>query len=128
MPPQSTRSLWKLLAYVLCLLALGSVAILFAVDWRHRMNPSVSHTQAASAGLIGIGLAYIALQFQMARPRLELVKGFLLGLAFVAWGTEQLLPLSSHVVLMDEGVVGVFVIDLGLIIVEHLRRRDHETP
>jgi len=52
----------------------------------------------------------------------------LLGLAFVLWGGGQLLPPTSRVTIMDASVVTIFVVDLSLIIVEHLRRKDHELP
>ena len=51
-----------------------------------------------------------------------------LGLAFVLWGAEQLLPVSRWVTAMDCLVVTIFVIDLSLITIEHLKRKDHELP
>lgn len=78
--------------------------------------------------LILIGLSYISLQFSARRQRAERVKGILLGVAFVLWGAEQLLPPTSLVTVMDASVVTIFVVDLSLIIVEHLRRKDHDLP
>ncbi len=78
--------------------------------------------------LMCIGLSYISFQLSADRQRGELVKGLLLGTAFVFWGGEQLLPSSSLVTVMDSIVITIFVVDLGLIIVEHLKRKDHEIP
>jgi len=78
--------------------------------------------------LICIGLSYISFQLSAERERSELVKGLLLGIAFVFWGSEQLLPSSPLVTVMDSIVITIFVVDLGLIIVEHLKRKDHEIP
>ncbi len=52
----------------------------------------------------------------------------MLGLAFVLWGTEQLLPPSAWVTVMDSLVIGIFVVDLALIIIEHLNRNNREIP
>ena len=78
--------------------------------------------------LILIGLSYISFQLSAERGRSERAKGLLLGLAFVLWGTEQLLPPSAWVTVMDNLVITIFVVDLALIIIEHLKRKDHELP
>ncbi len=57
-----------------------------------------------------------------------MIRGILLGIAFVFWGGEQLLPSSSLVTVMDSIVITIFIVDLGLIIVEHLGRKDLEMP
>jgi hypothetical protein len=53
---------------------------------------------------------------EIGRP----IKGIALGLAFVLWGGEQLLPPSRLVTVMDEGAVTIFVVDVSLIIRQHL--------
>ncbi len=78
--------------------------------------------------LILIGLSYASFQFSTQRPHSERVKGLLLGLAFVLWGSEQLLPPSPWVTVMDSLVISIFVVDLALIIIEHLKRNNHEIP
>ena len=78
--------------------------------------------------LILIGLSYMSFQLSVERGRSERAKGLLLGLAIVLWGTEQLLPPSAWVTVMDSLVITIFVVDLALIIVEHLKHKDHEIP
>lgn len=78
--------------------------------------------------LILIGLSYMSFQLSVELGRSEKAKGLLLGLAFVLWGTEQLLPPSAWVTVMDSLVITIFVVDLALIIIEHLKRKDHEIP
>jgi hypothetical protein len=73
-----------------------------------------------------IGFSYIVLQLSGRQRWNEMVKGVLLGTAFPLWGCEQLLPPSPLVTAMDSAVVAIFVVDLSLIILEHLRRQDHE--
>jgi len=75
-----------------------------------------------------IGASYIFLQLSTRRRCNEILKGVLLGTAFLLWGGEQLLPPSPLVTAMDSAVITIFVVDLSLITLEHLKRQDHETP
>ena len=111
-----------------CLLALASVALLLVADGIHGLKLSSMHQIAGSLSLMLIGSSYISLQLSARRRRSEMLKGVLLGIAFLLWGCEQLLPPSALVTAMDTAVVTIFVVDLSLIIFEHLRRKDHETP
>lgn len=115
----------SILLFVGALTAVGGLAL---SDLEHHLTPSAQHTQYGSAALILIGLSYIALQLSFRRGLEEMLQGLLLGTAFVLWGGEQLLPTSRWVTLMDNLVVTIFVIDLSLIIWEHLQRQDHEVP
>jgi hypothetical protein len=46
----------------------------------------------------------------------------------VLWGSEQFLAASRWVTLMDSAVITIFVVDLGLIVLDHLKRNDHQAP
>jgi hypothetical protein len=82
----------------------------------------------ATAPLILIDTAYIALQ-PIVRPQLiELLKRVLLGLAFVLWGFTQLLRPGSVASILGDVVIAIFVIDLALIIKTHLQTDDWNTP
>lgn len=119
---------WRAITALLFILALVSIIALLSSDALHHLRYSVTHQRTAAVPLILIGLSYISLQFSARRQRAERVKGILLGVAFVLWGAEQLLPPTSLVTVMDASVVTIFVVDLSLIIVEHLRRKDHDLP
>ena len=73
-----------------------------------------------------IGASYISLQLTGRRRWNEMLKGVLLGLAFLLWGGEQFMPAGPLATAMDSSVITIFVVDLSLIIVEHLRHNDHE--
>lgn len=109
-------------------IALAGVAVLWVSDALHGLRPDPSHQRIGAAPLILIGLAYASFQLCGRRRTAERAKGLLLGLAFVIWGSEQLLPQSAWVTLMDNLVITVFVVDLALIIIEHLRRKDRDLP
>lgn len=108
--------------------ALMGIAVLLLGDATHHGQFSPLHQHVAAFPLLLVGLSYISFQLSARRPLGEMVKGLFLGLAFVLWGAEQLLPPSSTVTLMDEAVVTIFVVDLSLITAEHLQRKDHEQP
>jgi len=78
--------------------------------------------------LILIGVSYVSLQLSAKRRWNEKLKGIFLGLAFALWGGEQFLPASRLVTLMDSAVITIFVVDLGLMILDHLRRRPEKAP
>jgi hypothetical protein len=109
-------------------LALVGVAALWLSDARHDLIPMLNHQQIGALPLILIGLAYISFQLSGERRFTERAKGLLLGLAFLLWGGEQLLPPSVWVTAMDSAVITIFVVDLVLIIIEHIKRKDHELP
>jgi hypothetical protein len=111
------------LSGLLFISALASIAVLLLSDMARRYAFNTAHQHTGAFPLIFIGLSYICLQFSAARPLGEVTRGFLLGLAFVMWGTEQLLPASALVTVMDGAVITIFVIDLGLMIFEKLREK-----
>ena len=108
--------------------ALVGIGAMIVSDGARHWQFSSLHTRIAAYPLMLIGLSYLCLMLSARRMRGEMVKGVLLGLAFVMWGGEQLLPTSAIVTVMDGAVVTIFVVDLGLMIVEPLKRRDHDLP
>jgi hypothetical protein len=109
-------------------LALVGIAALLTSDGLLNWQFTPRHQQMGAIPLILIGLSYASFQFSTDRRHGERAKGLLLGLAFVLWGSEQLLPPSAWVTVMDSLVISIFVVDLAVIIIEHLRRNNHETP
>ncbi len=115
----------KLLRWIglTCLVGtLLTVTLLLLTDLANLFQPSLFHRQAGALALILIGASYLSLQFYQNRPRSEVVKGTLLSLAFLLWGLEQFLPEAAGVTIIDTLVVLIFVADLGLVILQRLRR------
>jgi hypothetical protein len=119
---------FRLLSIIFFISALVGIFALVLSDGLHQLRFTTVHQRMGALPLICIGLSYISFQLSAKRQWRELVKGLLLGVAFVFWGGEQLLPSSPLVTVMDSIVITIFVVDLGLIIVEHLKRKDHEIP
>jgi hypothetical protein len=120
--------LFRGLSLLLFLLAAGEIIVLLVSDISHALRLTSFHQQAGAVALILIGASYISLQLSAKRPWNEKLKGIFLGFAFVLWGSEQFLPASRVVTLMDSAVITIFVVDLGLVILGSLKRNDRQTP
>jgi hypothetical protein len=79
--------------------------------------------------LVAIGISYLTLIFTVDRTPAQRLLGFLVGLAFILWGVEQYLPDPALVAWIDDLVVFLFVLDLGIVIRENLvRSREDQAP
>jgi hypothetical protein len=116
------------LSLLLFLLAVGAIVVLLSSDISHSLRLTSFHQEASAMALILIGTSYISLQLKAKRRWNEKLKGIFLGFAFVLWGGEQFLPASKLVTLMDSTVITIFVVDLGLIILDSLKRNDRQAP
>jgi hypothetical protein len=116
------------LSLLLFLLAVGSIVILIASDVFHAFRLTSIHQQSSALALILIGTSYLSLQLSSKRRWSEKLKAIFLGLAFALWGSEQFLPASRMVTLMDSTVITIFVVDLGLIILDSLKRNNEQAP
>jgi len=111
---------------------LSGVALVFAVvtaagivvlDGLHWVRPDVGWRVKSALPLIGIGVSYALLQFTVPRTRTEFCLSLAVSLAFVLWGAEQFIPSPRIVSLIDDAVVFLFVLDLGIVIRGQLARK-----
>jgi hypothetical protein len=114
------KKLLRILGGVLFGLALLALAWLLLPDLWTGFRPSLRHQQAGALALMLVGASFVCLQFSTGKRRKEILKGALLGLAFVLWGSEQFMPPGSAVTAIDSAVIAIFVVDLGLVIAGHL--------
>ena len=110
----------KFISYGLFTLALLGIVALLLGDALHHYKYSLLHQHIAAFPLMFIGLSYISLQFSLKQSVTDTIKSVLLGLAFVLWGGEMLLPGSALVTVMDGAVVTIFVVDLAWVIKDKL--------
>jgi hypothetical protein len=115
------KSLWQI-GLLLLAIALAAIGILIITDVAHGLRFTSLHSHLGAIALIMIGSSYVSLQIISRRPRHEVVKGILLGSAFALWGIEQLLPPGRWTTAMDTTVVAIFVVDLGMIILNGFDR------
>ena len=112
------------LSALLLISALAGMATLLVFDALNRLRLTSFHQQAGALSFMLIGASYISLQLSTGRRWREIFKGVLLGTGFFLWGCEQFVPPGPLVTVMDSLVVVIFVSDLGLIIVDRLKRKD----
>src|ERR1700690_1582495 len=114
------------LSALLLISALAGMATLLIFDALDHLRLTPVHQRTGALSFMLIGASYISLQLSTGRRWRELFKGVLLGVGFFLWGCEQFLPPGPLVTIMDSLVVLIFVSDLGMVIVDRLKRKDDE--
>jgi peptidoglycan/LPS O-acetylase OafA/YrhL len=120
------RNPLRTLSLLLLILALAGMGTLVFFDGLNHLALTSIHQQMGALSFILIGTSYISLQLSSRRRWAEKLKGIMLGVGFLLWGCEQFIQPSVLVTIMDSLVVTIFVVDLGLIIMGRLRRKDDE--
>jgi len=108
--------------------ALGALITLLASDAYSHFQDTAFHRKAGDWSFLLVGLSYIALQFKTKQGVGETIKKLLLGGGFTLWGTEQFLPQGRLSTAVDTAVIVIFVVDLGLVIVQQLARPAANQP
>ena len=103
--------------------AVVTAAGIVVLDGLHWVRPDVGWRVKSALPLIGIGVSYALLQFTVPRTRTEFCLSLAVSLAFVLWGAEQFIPSPRIVSLIDDAVVFLFVLDLGIVIRGQLARK-----
>ena len=108
--------------------ALAALSTLLASDAYSHFQDTAFHRKAGDWSFLLVGLSYIALQFNTKQAIGETIKKLLLGAGFSLWGTEQFLPQGRLSTAVDTAVIVIFVVDLGLVIVQQLARPAANQP
>jgi hypothetical protein len=107
----------RVLPVILGIVTLAGVGVLFVWDAWPRLFPAGSHDVLGAFPLAMIALAYLAYQIAHRPPRLELVKAILLAVAFLFWAANQLWPNFPQAMLFNDIAIGLFVLDVFLVMV-----------
>ena len=106
---------------LLIVLALMASAALLLADLAPQMSMGMPHAPVSAAPLLLIGAASLGFQI-VTRPRLlERFKAFLVSLAFILWGIDQMLPPGWLTTTIGDVVIVLYVIDLGWMMGSALR-------
>ena len=98
-------------------LALSSAMTVVALRLIHCFYPALFLLPLRSGiPLILIGLSFASLQFAIRRTPSQCILGLSVSAAFILWGIEQFLPNQAMVSFLDDVVVFLFVLDLGIVI------------
>jgi hypothetical protein len=97
--------------------ALASVVLLFVWDARPGLFPIRAHDFLGALPLALIAVAYLIYQ-TIRRPGVaELLKAVLLAIAFFLWAANQFWPQAAHATFFNDSAIGLFVLDVFLVIV-----------
>ena len=114
------------LSALLLISAVAGMVTLLVFDALNHLRLTPLHQRAGAMSFMLIGASYISLQLSSGSRWREQFKGVLLGIGFFLWGCEQFVPAGPVMTVMDSLVVLIFVSDLGLVIVDRLKRKDDE--
>ena len=105
------------LPVVLGTVTLASVAALFLWDAMPTLFPSRAHDWLGAAPLALIAVAYLLYQSVRRPAAAEVFKAVLLAIAFLFWAANQLWPDAAAATLFNDIAIGLFVLDVFLVIV-----------
>jgi len=103
------------LPVILGVVTLVSVGLLFVWDAVPRLFPARAHDVLAAFPLAMIAFAYLVYQTAHRPARLEFVKAVMLAVAFLFWAANQLWPDSRQATLFNDVAIGLFVLDVFLV-------------
>jgi hypothetical protein len=106
------------LALAFAVASAGRVILLDIGSW---LRPGEAWNGNSALPLIGIGVSYALLQITLPCTRMELCLSLAVSAAFILWGLERYLPVRIAP-RVDDVVVFLFVLDLGIVILGRLRR------
>lgn len=107
----------RALPVILGVITLASVVVLLAWDAFPRLFPARAHDVLAAFPLAMIAVAYLLYQSAHRPARLEVVKAFMLAVAFLFWAANQFWPDLSQATQFNDIAIGLFVLDVFLVMV-----------
>jgi hypothetical protein len=108
-------------------LTLTGVAVLLTWEAFPNRFPARSHDLLAAFPLAMIAFAYLAYQSACRRPIGEWLKAIMLATAFLFWAANQALPDLRQAILFNDLAIGLFVLDVFLVIIGWPARSEDKT-
>lgn len=106
----------RLAAVVIGVLTLADVAVLLARDAFPRFFPAGAHGPLAAFSLAAIAIAFLAFQLAQRLTPIQLVKAMIVAAAFLFWAANQFWSSLPQAGLFNDLAIGLFVLDLFLVI------------
>ena len=117
----------RVICAVAVVLAISAAFLLIALRLIQYIEPNLLQWTFKSAiPLILIGAAFASFQFAVPRSRIQILLGLIVAAAFMLWGLEQFLSNPALVSVIDDLVVFLFVLDLGIVICGSLREQNRK--
>jgi hypothetical protein len=98
------------------MVTLAAVVLLLVQDVAPQLIPLLSHEFLAAFSLAMIAFAYLIFQIVNRPATAELAKAILLASAFLFWAANQFWPNSPQAGLFNDIAIGLFVLDVFLVI------------
>jgi hypothetical protein len=108
---------WRRIAVALGVFTLAGVGALFVWDIAPQLFPARAHDALGAFPLAMIAVAYLAYQGARKPARAEVLKAVMLASAFLLWAANQMWPDMRAATLCNDGAIGLFVLDVFLVIV-----------
>jgi len=96
---------------------LAGVAALLVWDARPGLFPAGAHDVLGAFPLAMIAVAYLVYQMVRRPAWTEALKAALLAVAFLLWAANQYWPQARAATALNDGAIGLFVLDVFLVIV-----------
>jgi hypothetical protein len=113
----------RVVTILLLALALASSVVLLILDVSEGFRESDARRVVSALPLIAIALACLAFHATWTPEPLDLLKRVLLSTAFLFWAANQLFPTAAWAPVANDLAIGLFVLDLALILWSDLRKR-----
>lgn len=101
---------------ILAVSALGVGAGLLVLDCTAGFTTSRFHAASSAVPLILIGLAWLFVHPGFGVHPIQFIKRLIAAVAFVLWGVDQMLPPGWWATTVGDVVIGLFVLDMALIV------------
>jgi hypothetical protein len=108
--------------------AVAGSGILLTSDALPQGFPGTPHAFLAAVPLAMIAVAYLVYQGAHRRPFRDWVKAGMLAAAFFFWAANQLWPDSSRAILFNDIAIGLFILDVFLVMISRSQVAQHESP
>ena len=107
----------RAVAVILGLVTLAVVFVLFVWNAAPQLFPARAHDVLGASSLAMIAVAYLFYQAAHRPSVKELAKAVMLAAAFFFWAGNQLWPQSRYATLLNDMAIGLFVLDVFLVII-----------
>jgi hypothetical protein len=118
----SLATVLRALSGTAAVLAFACAAGILALDAAHLIRPDVSWRVKSALPLICVGVSYALLQFTVPLTLTGFCLSLSVSLGFILWGVEQYIAVARIAGMVDDVVVFIFVMDLGLVIRGRLKQ------
>jgi hypothetical protein len=107
----------RALPVILGIVSLASVVLLLVWDAVPKLFPARAHDVLGAFPLAMIAFAYLAYQAAHRPSPMEVLKAVLLAIAFLFWAANQLWPEIPQSTLFNDIAIGLFVLDVFLVMI-----------